>query len=119
MPAALVECGFMDNPHDAVLLRSELYRKECAIELTKGLCEVFGVRYQGEEEAMEGDIIYNKLTELPDYAREPIQALINHGLLFGDDTVNLGIRQSELKCLVVSGRMTIKQWGEGDGETGG
>lgn len=45
MPAALVECGFMDNMEEAKLLMSEAYRKECAIELAKGLCEAYGVKY--------------------------------------------------------------------------
>lgn len=46
MPSALVECGFMDNIREATLLKSESYRRECAIELAKGLCEAYKVPYR-------------------------------------------------------------------------
>jgi N-acetylmuramoyl-L-alanine amidase len=45
IPAVLVECGFMDNLREARLLDSEAYRKECALELAKGVCEAYGVKY--------------------------------------------------------------------------
>ncbi|MDQ0110784.1 N-acetylmuramoyl-L-alanine amidase family protein [Paenibacillus harenae] len=45
MPAVLVELGFMTNREDAELLRSGAYRAECAEELAKGICQVFGVPY--------------------------------------------------------------------------
>jgi N-acetylmuramoyl-L-alanine amidase len=49
MPAVLVECGFMDSIQDHVYLLTDAYRKECAIELAKGVCEYFGVSYVVEE----------------------------------------------------------------------
>lgn len=45
MPTVLVECGFMNNRREAELLLSDAYRKECAVELAKGLCEYFSVPY--------------------------------------------------------------------------
>jgi len=45
MPAVLVECGFMDNLKEAKLLLSDNYRRECAKEIAKGICEGFGVKY--------------------------------------------------------------------------
>jgi N-acetylmuramoyl-L-alanine amidase len=45
MPAVLVEHGFMTNMEDALLLLSEAYRAECAVELAKGICQLFGVAY--------------------------------------------------------------------------
>jgi N-acetylmuramoyl-L-alanine amidase len=45
MPAVLVECGFMDNPHEASLMKSESYRKECSEEICKGICQYLGVEY--------------------------------------------------------------------------
>jgi len=45
MPAVLVECGFMTNYEEALLLKSESYRAECAEELAKGICEYFGIAY--------------------------------------------------------------------------
>lgn len=44
-PAILVECGFMDNLAEARLLKTESYRKECAVELAKGLCVAYKVKY--------------------------------------------------------------------------
>lgn len=46
IPSILVECGFMDNDREARLLMSDSYRKECAIEIAKGLCEYFGKTYK-------------------------------------------------------------------------
>jgi N-acetylmuramoyl-L-alanine amidase len=45
MPAVLVECAFMDNLHEATLVKSTNYRKECAVELMMGACEYFGIPY--------------------------------------------------------------------------
>jgi N-acetylmuramoyl-L-alanine amidase len=45
MPSVLVECAFMDNIEEAKLLMSDAFRRECADELTKGICEFFGVSY--------------------------------------------------------------------------
>ncbi|HZG88106.1 N-acetylmuramoyl-L-alanine amidase [Paenibacillus sp.] len=53
MPAALVECGFMDNPDEARLLMSDAYREECAEELAEGICEFLGVAYVSSSEKKE------------------------------------------------------------------
>jgi len=45
MPAVLVECGYMTNKGDAVLLKSDAYRSECAEELARAVCEYYGVPY--------------------------------------------------------------------------
>lgn len=45
MVAILVEAGFMDNLREAKLLLSDAFREECAIEVTKGICEYYGVVY--------------------------------------------------------------------------
>lgn len=46
MPAVLVECGFMDNMKEAELLKTDSYRKECAKELAKAVCEFYEVPYK-------------------------------------------------------------------------
>ncbi|MEK5205225.1 N-acetylmuramoyl-L-alanine amidase [Bacillus sp. FSL R10-2789] len=46
MPAVLVEAAFMDNLEEAKLLMSDAFRRECAIEIAKGVCESYGVAYQ-------------------------------------------------------------------------
>jgi len=45
MPAVLVECAFMDNLREAGLLLTDEFRRECADEMCKGICEYFGVKY--------------------------------------------------------------------------
>lgn len=45
MPAVLVECAFMDNLREANLLMTDEFRRECADEMCKGICEYFGVKY--------------------------------------------------------------------------
>lgn len=54
MPSVLVECGFMDNLQEATLLLSGAYRKECADEIGKGICEYFKVAWV--EEKLETDV---------------------------------------------------------------
>lgn len=51
MPAILVECAFMDNLEEASLLKSHAYRKECAQEIMKGVCEYMGLPYVPEPQA--------------------------------------------------------------------
>ncbi|MFB9330082.1 N-acetylmuramoyl-L-alanine amidase [Paenibacillus aurantiacus] len=51
MPSVLVEAGFMTNQDEARLLMSESYRSECAEELARGICELFGVAFKREEPA--------------------------------------------------------------------
>lgn len=43
MVSALVECGFMDNIHEAKLLLSDMYRDECAREIFIGTCNYLGI----------------------------------------------------------------------------
>ncbi len=53
MPAILVECGFMTNPKEAELLRSEKYRKQVAEAICKGVCQYFGQYYQPQKEVCQ------------------------------------------------------------------
>jgi N-acetylmuramoyl-L-alanine amidase len=45
MPAVLIEGAFMDNPDEALLLKSDAYQSECAEEIARGLCQYFGRTY--------------------------------------------------------------------------
>ncbi|KOS68386.1 hypothetical protein AEA09_07330 [Lysinibacillus contaminans] len=45
MPAALIECGFMDNEREALLMVNVAFQKEVAQELTKAMCEFYGMKY--------------------------------------------------------------------------
>lgn len=48
-PSILVECGFMDSHTDYKYLLSDAYRKECAIEICKGICKAYNKTYTSEK----------------------------------------------------------------------
>lgn len=43
MPAVLIECGFMTNPAECALLRSDAYRRTCANAIVNGIVEYYGL----------------------------------------------------------------------------
>jgi len=49
MPAILVECGFMTNKEEATLLKSDAYRKTCAVAITKGIAAMYGLKKKPED----------------------------------------------------------------------
>lgn len=49
MPSALVECGFMDNHREALLMLDKAFIRECAVEISKGICEYFNVPFKDVE----------------------------------------------------------------------
>jgi N-acetylmuramoyl-L-alanine amidase len=49
MPAVLVECGFMDEEREALLMISKAFQKEVAQELARAVCRYFGVPYIAEK----------------------------------------------------------------------
>lgn len=51
MTAALVECGFMDDPDEALLMINKAFQQEVARELTTAICRFFGVPYKGASDA--------------------------------------------------------------------
>jgi N-acetylmuramoyl-L-alanine amidase len=44
MDAILVECGFMTNPNDLALMKSEDYRQKCAIAISDALRDEYGLK---------------------------------------------------------------------------
>lgn len=49
MPSILFELGFMDSKQDYKYLLEDSYRKECAVEIAKGVCEAYGIKYVAEK----------------------------------------------------------------------
>jgi N-acetylmuramoyl-L-alanine amidase len=47
-PSVLVEAAFMDNQTEAKLLMSDSFRRECALEIAKGICEAYNVKFVSE-----------------------------------------------------------------------
>lgn len=112
MPAVLVECGFMTNKEEAMLLLSTVYRKKCAEGICKALCAYFGVKYvqeqqeQQEKEEEEEVKRYQKIEDLP-YGKESIQKLIDDGVLFGDKNGNLNLSEDMLRIFMVMDRKNL------------
>lgn len=67
MPAILCECGFMDNREDYALMRSTTYRKECSVEICKGICEYFGMKYVPEKTMIRQKTAYEIVKEVSKY----------------------------------------------------
>lgn len=51
MPAILVECGFMTNEEEAVLLKSDDYRRKCAEAIVKGIVETYKLKQKASKES--------------------------------------------------------------------
>ena len=64
MPAVLRECGFMTNVIEAKLLKSDAYRKKCAVAICRGICSYTGKVYQEEKSLVSiGSVIIENRTE--------------------------------------------------------
>lgn len=64
MPAVLCECGFMTNVIEAKLLKSDAYRKKCAVAICRGICSYTGKVYQeGKSLVSIGSVIIENRTE--------------------------------------------------------
>jgi N-acetylmuramoyl-L-alanine amidase len=62
MPTALMEHAFYSNKEDLQLLKSDEFRKQCAIVAVKTICEYFGVEYKEmktevKQETKQGKIL--------------------------------------------------------------
>lgn len=57
----LIEIGFMTNKHEAELMKSEAFCKECAEETAKGVCNYLNVKYEEEEMADKVKVLYKGL----------------------------------------------------------
>jgi len=66
MPAALCECGFMDNKVDRALMESDSYRTECAIEISQGILKYLGVKYIPEGTEDSWKLILRKVSAWAD-----------------------------------------------------
>ncbi|MCL1936484.1 MAG: N-acetylmuramoyl-L-alanine amidase [Defluviitaleaceae bacterium] len=49
IPAILIECGFLTNPQDLNLLKTDEYQEKVALAIYKGLVDYFNYQYELEE----------------------------------------------------------------------
>lgn len=80
MDAFLVECGFMTNKWEAMLLKSEDYRKKCAEAICKGICKFYGVSYV--EEKREDDEVIEKAKIIVEGEEIDIERILKDGVNF-------------------------------------
>lgn len=72
MPAALIELAFIDTTADAKILKEK--QDDMARAIARCSFNLLGIK-EGIE--VEKEKRYNKVSKLPEWAREPIQGLIN------------------------------------------
>lgn len=80
MYAILVECGFMTNKWEAMLLKSEDYRKKCAEAICKGICKFYGVAYIAETK--EDDEVIEKAKIIVEGEEIDIERILKDGINF-------------------------------------
>lgn len=100
MPAVLIELAFIDTVNDSKILKEK--QDEMAQAIAKGFFYLFGLK---EEIEVEKQKRYNKVSELPEWAKEPIQGLIDKSYLSGDENGNLNLSEDMIRMLVIMWRM--------------
>jgi len=110
MPAALVECGFMDNLAEAKNLLTPEYRKLCAVACAKALCVAFGVTYKEEKP------VAKQLTKFPDvpagnWAEADIKTVSDAGIMKGypDGSFKPGQTITRAEVAAIVANMLIKK----------
>lgn len=67
--------------------------------------DVYAEMHKNDEEDDEDMIRYNTIEEVPSWAREEAQRLIDRGALLGDEHGNLGVTMDMLRTMIVCQRM--------------
>lgn len=82
MEAALMECGFMDHPEEALLMLDPKFHEEVATEVATGTCVYFGIPYVPE-------VVKVEPAKKPDYIghsfEKSIKKAIESGVIKGYD----------------------------------
>jgi N-acetylmuramoyl-L-alanine amidase len=80
-PAVLLELGFMDNKLERQHMLDAVWHKMYAIGIARGICTYFGKVYKAYKVPQEEPITVTKAETAPKYKTEPIQYLLNEGIL--------------------------------------
>ena len=104
-PCVYIEVDFHDV--DSVALWIIDNTEEIAEAICQGICDHFGVTYKAATPATPAKPDrYNKVSEMPVWARAEMQALIDSGALKGDEKGNLDLSEDMMRCLIISKRYT-------------
>lgn len=111
MPAVLIEGGFMTNPEEAELLRSDSYRKKTAEGICRGLCAYYGLSFESKpekenQEEEEEVMRYQKIEDLP-YGKEIIHKLVEEGVISGDENGNLNLTEDMVRIFMILDRKEL------------
>ena len=93
MPACLVECGFMDNKREALLMKDEKFKKETAEDIVRGICKYYGISFEVAEEIKSdgadwqkkalADLVGKGVIESPKYWEDRLNDKITIGEVLG------------------------------------
>lgn len=108
MHAVLLECGFMTNKEEAMLLQDEGYCRKCAEAICRGVCAFYGRKYQEGVKQM-GEKRYQTMEELPSWARPLIEEMDIYDCIA--DTEHLDMSWDMLRCMVLLDRLWTKKTG--------
>ena len=106
-PTVYVEVDFHDV--DEIALWIIDHKEDIAEAICKGVCNYYGVTYKkntaaqsnGTSEKIER---YNKVSDMPEWARKEAQELIDSGALKGDENGNLDLSPDMLRVLIIGKR---------------
>lgn len=101
MHAALVECGFMTNKEEAMLLTDEDYRRKCGEAICRGICIFYDKKYKEEVEKM-AEKRYQTIEEAPDWAQPLLTAMDERDCI--GDPEHLDMSKDMLRCMVLMDR---------------
>ena len=101
-PTVYLEVGFHDNAEEAQWIID--HKQEIAEAIVRGLCNYYGVTYIAPEEQEESEMRFNTIEEVPGYAKETIQKLVDNGLLSGKKDGSLDLSEDMIRMLVINDR---------------
>ena len=106
-PTVYIEIDFHDVDEIALWLID--HKEEIAEAICKGVCNYFGVKYKNATASASSGTAakngrYNKVSEMPEWARKEAQELIDSGALKGDENGNLDLSEDMLRVLLINKR---------------
>lgn len=106
MSAILGEFGFMDSIQDTPIILTESFAEQCATGIVEGLAKGLGLNPRAKEESMvteketeDKDMKYEKMEEVPHWARAIVEKMVERGI-HGGDGKGLDLTDGEISALV-------------------
>ena len=110
MPAALIECGFMDSRTDTPLILTADFAARAATGIVKAVCELCGVPYKPKTNREDDNmIIYKKPADLPAWAKPTVDKLIARGSIKPEADGSVNITNDMVRVLVINDREGLYQ----------